>query len=146
MGERECDDQAEAVWAVVELLGHVKMAGRLTEVERLGAKMGRLDIPQDGGACKKCFGGGEGDGPQMGDKCSDCGGSGRVTTFATQFFGGASVYRITPVTEAVARHVAKGCRPEPVSPWDFPRQIADGPRTGADFYRRGDDDERDDLD
>lgn len=33
------------VWAVVELMGHVKLAGRLTEEEKFGTKMGRLDIP-----------------------------------------------------------------------------------------------------
>lgn len=32
-------------WAVVELMGHVRMAGRLTEEERFGGKMGRLDVP-----------------------------------------------------------------------------------------------------
>lgn len=27
-------------WAIVELMGHVKLAGRLTEEERFGTKMG----------------------------------------------------------------------------------------------------------
>lgn len=40
-------EQAETFdsWAVVELMGHVRMAGRLTEEERFGGKMGRLDVP-----------------------------------------------------------------------------------------------------
>lgn len=80
------------VWAVVELMGHVRLAGRLTETEKFGAKMGRLDIPQ-------------GDG------------------FVTQLFGGNSVYRITIVTEEVARHVCKQISPAPISPWDFPKQL-----------------------
>jgi hypothetical protein len=33
-------------WAIVELMGHVKMAGRLTEEERFGSKLGRLDVPR----------------------------------------------------------------------------------------------------
>lgn len=82
----------EPVWAIVELMGHVKLAGRLTEEEKFGAKMGRLDIPQ-------------GDG------------------FVTQMFGGGSVYRITVVTEDVARHVCKQTSPAPVSPWDFPKRL-----------------------
>jgi len=86
-------EQPETVWAVVELLGHVKLAGRLSEEEKFGAKMGRLDIPASDG-------------------------------FTTQFFGGASVYRITPVTEAVARQVAGRNQPAPVSPWDYPKQLA----------------------
>lgn len=93
-----------AQWAIVELMGHVKLAGRLTEVERFGCKLGRLDIP-------------EGDG------------------FVTRLFGGQSVYSITYVTEAVARHVRKQTTAAPVSPWDFPKQLPAPPtpdRTCAD--------------
>lgn len=81
---------SEATWAVVELMGHVKLAGRLSEEEKFGAKMGRLDIPQKDGS------------------------------FVTQFFGGGSVYRITFVSEQVARDVSARTSPEPVSRWDYP--------------------------
>jgi hypothetical protein len=80
-------------WAIVELMGHVRLAGKLTEEEHFGGKLGRIDIPD-----------GEG--------------------FITQFFGAGSVYRITLVTEAVARQVSRQTAPAPVSPWDFPKQIA----------------------
>jgi hypothetical protein len=63
-------------WAIVELMGHVRLGGRLTEEERFGAKLGRLDIPNPAGG------------------------------FVTQFFGGQSVYRITIVSEEAARAVA----------------------------------------
>lgn len=82
----------ENTWAIVELMGHVKLAGKLSEEERFGCKMGRLDIPTADG-------------------------------FLTRWFGGGSVYCITVVTEAVARHVAKGTSHAPVSPWDFPKQL-----------------------
>lgn len=82
-------------WAIVELMGHVRMAGRLTEEEHFGAKLGRLDIP-DG------FG------------------------FKTQFFGGSSVYRITPCTEEVARLVAKKTDVAPVHAWELPKLTAPG--------------------
>lgn len=36
-------------WAIVELMGHVRMAGRVTEEERFGSKVGRVDIPKDDG-------------------------------------------------------------------------------------------------
>lgn len=85
---------APDVWAVVELMGHVKLAGRLTQEEQFGAKLGRLDIPQADG------------------------------TFVTKFFGGQSVYAVTVVTEAVARRVAEtASSPAPVSPWDFPKAL-----------------------
>jgi hypothetical protein len=62
-------------WAVVELMGHVRMAGRLTEVELFGSKLARIDIPNGRGG------------------------------FTTQFFTAQSVYRITPTTEELARRV-----------------------------------------
>lgn len=90
-------------WAIVELMGHVKLAGRLTEEEKFGCKVGRLDIPD-----------GEG--------------------FVTQYFGGASIYRITIVTEEVARQVTRKTAPAPVSPWDFPKQLAAVPQTFDDDF------------
>ena len=81
------------VWAIVELMGHVRLAGKLSEEEKFGSKIGRLDIPQEEG-------------------------------FITQYFGGGSVYRITIVTEAVARHECRKTTYAPVSAWDFPKMIA----------------------
>ncbi len=99
-GEREMSEKPgeqamvpAPTWAVVELMGHVKHAGRLSEEERFGCKLGRLDSPNDDG------------------------------TETTIYFGGASVFRITVVTETVARHVARTAPARPVSPWDFPKQL-----------------------
>ena len=33
-------------WAIVELMGHLRLAGLLSEEEHFGAKMGRIDIPR----------------------------------------------------------------------------------------------------
>lgn len=35
-------------WAIVEIMGHRKHAGRIREVEQFGAKMVRVDIPIKG--------------------------------------------------------------------------------------------------
>ena len=108
------------VWAIVELMGHVRLAGRLSEEEKFGAKMGRLDIPaaplKPRTDCLACSGTGQVDG--MPCPMSDC-----EPQYVTQYFGGGSVYRITIVSEAVARHAAKSTRPEPVQAWDFPKQL-----------------------
>ena len=104
------EQTAPDTWAIVELMGHVKLGGRLTEEERFGAKLGRLDIPNPTG---------EG--------------------FVTRFFGGASVYSITIVTEEAARVVAVRA-PAPVSPWEMPKQPAALPRA-----RQREDDDQDDL-
>ena len=83
-------DEKFEQWAIIELLGHVKMAGMVTEEKRFGTEMGRVDIP------------GEND------------------TFTTQYFSGSSVYRITPTTEEIARACAlKWQTPAPVHQWEL---------------------------
>lgn len=105
------DKTAEtATWAIVELMGHVRLGGRITEEEKFGTKLGRLDIPNPEGG------------------------------FVTQYFGGGSVYRITIVSEEAARAVAVRT-PEPVSPWEMPKQLAAVPKG-----RKYDDEERSGLD
>lgn len=44
-------------WAIVELMGHVRIAGLVTEEERFGAKLGRVDIPTADGFVTQYFNG-----------------------------------------------------------------------------------------
>ncbi len=44
-------------WAIVELMGHVRVAGLVTEVERFGSKLGRIDIPNGNGFTTQFFNG-----------------------------------------------------------------------------------------
>ena len=76
-------------WAVLELMGHVKLAGFVTEEELFGSNMGRIDIPDEEGES------------------------------VTQYFGGHTVYRLTPVTEEVARAFAARNRPRPVHVYEL---------------------------
>ncbi len=73
-------------WAILELMGHVKLAGFVTEEELFGGKIGRIDIP--------------------------AGTDGEMAV--TQYFGGHTVYRLTPVSEQVARAFAVRNQPRPV--------------------------------
>lgn len=111
-------------WAIVELLGHVRMAGRLTEEERFGGKMGRLDVPIEGKPCRHCRGRGQvpdvresGEAPPaltLGDyiTCAACDGHGEIGAgWTTVYFGAQSVYRCTVTTEELARQVAAQGQP-----------------------------------
>jgi hypothetical protein len=71
----ETPNKGFEAWCIVELLGHVRLAGKVTEEEHFGTKLGRVDIPTAEGG------------------------------FITQFFSGNSIYRITPTTEEIARGV-----------------------------------------
>lgn len=79
-----------AEWAIVELMGHRRLAGRVTEQEIAGRAFLRLDIPVADG--------------------SD----------ATQFYGAQAIYCLTPCDEATARQVASLNRPVPVQRWELP--------------------------
>jgi hypothetical protein len=89
-------------WAIVELMGHRRLAGWLTEQEIAGRGFLRLDIPGE---------------PT------------NTEPAATQLYNPASVYAITPTTEVMARAVATKSRPEPVHRWELP---ALSPMTAAD--------------
>ena|SRR5579871_3085718 len=101
-------------WAILELMGHVRLAGRITEEERFGCKLGRIDIPRGPKAdCLACKGTGLVGDKAQSHRCQmpDCNG------FTTQYFSGSSIYRLTPTTEEIARRVAVTGQPEPVHPW-----------------------------
>lgn len=77
-------------WAVVELLGHNRHAGWLTEELHFGAKLGRVDIPDTHSSDPKAV-------------------------LKTHYFGGSSVFRITPCDEETARRIAAYEQPAPTS-------------------------------
>lgn len=78
-------------WAILELMGHRKLAGMLSEQEIAGGAFLRIDIP---------------------------GADGQPA--ATQFYAPAAVYAITPTTEEIARAVAAYHQPTPVTRWELP--------------------------
>jgi hypothetical protein len=78
-------------WAIVELMGHVRMAGQVREVEAYGTKMLQLDVPELEDVDLKAF---------------------------TTFVAGHSLYRVTPTTEVIAKGVVRAARPRPVQPYD----------------------------
>lgn len=103
-------------WSILELLGHVRLAGKVSEAELFGAKVGRIDIPI---------------GP---DETG-------TEQFNTQYFGGGALYRLTPTTEEIAKATAYQNRPRPVHIW-APRLSA--PRSTDDErgYEANDDIDR----
>lgn len=111
-------------WAVVELLGHYRMAGRLTEEKHFGVKLGRLDIPTMK-TCPECRAGNRPD-------CPTCSGDAIVDVVTTVYFGGSSVCRVTPVSEHAARAVAVHCAP-PAADWGVPDSAFEPPPDSADL-------------
>lgn len=79
-------------WAVLELFGHVRLAGHVTEATIGGCSFLRVDVPDAEG-----------------------------NTQFTRYFGNGAIYSMTPVTEEVARRVGNGSAQPPVKAWEMPR-------------------------
>lgn len=117
-----------AEWVILELLGHRRLAGYLTEQEIAGASFLRLDIPGDST-------------PEDGDGDLEIGMRGGFVGGTTQFYSPSSVYAITPTSEEIARAAARGSRPAPVQRWELepatprvehvPPPLKDGPAEDA---------------
>ncbi len=76
-------------WAIVELMGHRRLAGHLTEVQIAGTGFLRLDVYDASGAA------------------------------ITQFYPPAAIYCITPTTEELARKLGDKARPQPVTRYEL---------------------------
>lgn len=76
-------------WAIVELFGFNKIAGKCSEQNIAGANMLRIDVPET-------------------DK----------NPAFTRLLGHAAIYAINPVTEEVAKHWAKMLQTAPITVWD----------------------------
>jgi hypothetical protein len=66
-------------WAILELFGHRVLAGRVSEVERFGGKLCRIEVPI-------------GPAPGSGEE-----------SFVAQEYGHGAIYCLTPCAEEVAR-------------------------------------------
>lgn len=73
-------------WAVVEIFGHERIAGEVSEQTIGGGSFIRVDVPA------------------VGDQAA-----------FTRFYGDKAIYSIQPVSEEIARHAAAAMRVRPVS-------------------------------
>jgi hypothetical protein len=77
-------------WALLELMGHRRLAGIIAEETIAGAAFIRIDVPAE-----------------------------EEEPGATQFYSPQAVYCITPLTEETARAFARTYRPEPIKAWEL---------------------------
>jgi len=95
-GREPADSSSADGWAVLELMGHRKLAGRISEVVVAGVPMLRLDVP---------------------DSSED--------GWQTQYYAGSALFSVTPTTEELARRFAEAHRPVPVHRYELPALAAD---------------------
>ncbi len=83
-------------WAILELMGHRRLAGLIKEQTIGSATFIRIDVPDGKGGFN-----------------------------ATQFYNPSSVYCITPTSQEMAEQVAARDRPQPVSRWELQAPVAE---------------------
>jgi hypothetical protein len=88
--ERKMDTKFEE-WAIMEIFGYRKLAGKVSDAVIGGGSFIRIDIP----------------GPDE--------------SWSTQFYSPQAVYSIIPVGEDLARGMAEQYQPEPVHRWELPQ-------------------------
>ena len=76
-------------FAILELMGHRRLAGKVSEASIGGGSFIRIDMPMKDGSN------------------------------STQFYSPGSIYCITPTTEEIARKMSLAYQPEPISQWEF---------------------------
>lgn len=89
MTEQSQESTFQPMWAMVELMGHTRVAGRISEESHFGVALMRCDIPT---------------GPE---------------DYFTQWYGGPAIFRVTPISEDTARSFTAGNRPQPVRPYEL---------------------------
>lgn len=89
-------------WAIVDVMGHQRFVGHVTEQVIAGTGFVRVDVPET-------------------DK----------TPAWTKLVGTASIYSITPVSEAIARKLATLSQQRPVQAYELRAEDERRPRIGA---------------
>lgn len=95
-------------WAIVELFGHQRIAGRVTEQTIGGCSFVRVDVPS----------------------CEAAGNAPETQAF-TKLYGQGAIYAMTFVDEAAARMTARQLRAQPIDEWSLRRALQDLPAGGA---------------
>lgn len=79
-------------WAIVELYGHQRIAGLITEATIGGCPLIRVDVPTT-----------------------------KHHPGFTRFLGNGAIYAINPVSEEIAQAAAENLRAAPIQPYELPQ-------------------------
>lgn len=80
-GTAPADEADGWEWAILEIFGHRRHAGRIREEERFGAKLLRIDVPNKGDPA--------------------------ANGWTTHYYGGSSIFSLTPADEAAVMRANK---------------------------------------
>jgi len=113
-GDQDTGAPQMEFWAIVELMGHQKIAGYLTTINTGASVFFMVDVPEIG-----------------------------LAQAFTRIFNPAAVYAINPVDEQTARIVANSLKAKPVAEWSIDRAIQVALSKQATELEPGEDDPTD---
>lgn len=124
IGQKETKmDEIFEVWAIVELFGHQKIAGKVTEQTIAGQGFLRVDVPEiptiHTRPAKKGF---------------------------VRMYGPGAIYSITPVSEEIAVHMARTILVDQVGAYLMPSLMLEAEKILEGDYESGGPDWDDDMD
>lgn len=93
-----------STWAVVELFGHQRIAGLVTEATIGGCAFVRVDVPEQ---------------PERPARANWDAGSPALPAY-TRYFGQGAIYALNPCSEQIARRAAAEFRASPPIPFALP--------------------------
>lgn len=96
-------------WCLVELFGHSRIAGLVTEQSIGGQSFVRVDVPAT----------------------STSGGF-------TRLFGAAAIYAMNPIAEDIVRGLAEQIQAKPITAWDLPEKMRTAMEQGQRLLTAGD--------
>ena len=103
------EKNAFSEWCIVELLGHRKLAGLVTERVIAGKGFLQVQVPNKAGEMQ------------------------------TQLISPDSVYCITPTEAQICRKFAESCQPNPISKWDLRTLLETYPQATQHLLDQDDD-------
>lgn len=104
LNEGDAEKKGFREWALVELMGHQRIVGFVSEQTIGGAAMLRVDVPDAEGA-----------------------------TRFTRLYGSSAIYAINPVSKEVALKLAGAVDAEPVKAWQLPAPSAPAGASGENL-------------
>lgn len=87
--------QDNSFWAIIELMGHQRIAGKLSEYVFGGQSFIRVDVPET-----------------------------QNQPSFSRILSSQAIYAINPVTEEVANHLAESIQARPIDAWDASAMFA----------------------
>lgn len=107
------NEEKQELWAIIELFGHARIAGRVSEQTIGGQSFVRVDVPEVRWCIQDGYRNNEATSPTE-----------HVIAAHTRSFGAGAIYAINWCDERAARLAAQSIRDQPIDPYSLKQALA----------------------